>query len=240
MLRITFTGNALKGFPTDAASANVKLLLPQVGQQQDAFAASLLGEGDKPIKRTYTVVEYREQSNELDLDFALHADGGPATQFAHTAKTGDQVGIAGPSQPKLVNAEADWFLIAGDMTAIPAIEANFHHLPSSARGHVVIEVQHEDDQRSFELPAEMKLQYLVNPHPENGNSKLVETVVALPWHTGTPSVWIAGESGSVRELRSFLAKTKQLDRDHRYTSGYWHIGQNEDDFQMVKRSEPDI
>ena len=72
MLRVTFSGEALTGFPTDAASANIKLLLPHENQTEAAYHASLQGEGIKPIKRTYTVVEYRESSNELDIDFALH------------------------------------------------------------------------------------------------------------------------------------------------------------------------
>ena len=240
MMRVTFTGDALLGFPTDAASANIKLLLAHDQQSTDSFSASLLGEGAKPIKRTYTVVEYRDDSNELDLDFALHTEAGPATNFALHANVGDLVGIAGPSQPKLVNASADWFLIAGDMTAIPAIEANIAHLPSDAKGYVVIEVQHEDDRRKFELPESVGLHYLIKPEPETGNSPLLEAVINLPWLDGIPNVWIAGESGCVRELRSYFAKTKKLDRSHRYTSGYWQIGRDEDAFQTVKRQEPDI
>jgi len=116
MRRVTFGGDAMLGFPTDAASANIKLLLPHADQTDDEYHASLMGEGKKPIKRTYTVVEYREAENELDIDFALHENGGPATQFAMNAKADDQVGIAGPSRPKLVDTTADWFLIAGDMT----------------------------------------------------------------------------------------------------------------------------
>ena len=100
MLRVTFSGSAMLGFPTDAASANIKLLLPHANQDEASYHASLLGEGVKPIKRTYTVVEYRDAVNELDLDFALHEHSGPATRFAMQAKAGDKVAIAGPSAPR--------------------------------------------------------------------------------------------------------------------------------------------
>lgn len=239
MLRVTFSGDAMLGFPTDAASANIKLLLAHAHQDDASYMASLQGEGDKPIKRTYTVVEYREALNELDLDFALHEDSGPATRFALNAKPGDKVGIAGPSRPKLVDTDADWFLIAGDMTALPAIEANIKTLPANASGFIVIEVQDEADKREFALPENIKLQWLVNPEPHSGKSQLANVVMDLEWLDGTPNVWIAGESTTVRELRSYLAKSKQLDRAHRYTSGYWIIGQDEDAFQMVKRQESD-
>lgn len=239
MLRVTFSGDALLGFPTNAASANIKLLLPHAHQDEPTYLASLLGEGEKPIKRTYTVVEYRKTSNELDIDFAMHADAesGPATRFALNAKAGDKVGIAGPSGLKLVDAAADWFLIAGDMTALPAIEANTKHLPKNATGFIVIEVQDISDKRIFDLPDNINIQWLINPEPHSEKSLLAITVMNLHWLEGTPNVWVAGESSIVRELRSYFAKDKQLDREHRYTSGYWIIGQNEDAFQMVKRQE---
>lgn len=240
MLRVTFGGEAMKGFPTDAASANIKLLLPHAEHDQASYIEALNGTGTKPIKRTYTVANYDADANELDIDFALHAHAGLATTFALNAKPGDIVGIAGPSQPKLVNKDADWFLIAGDMTAIPAIEANLRYLPDNAQGHIIIEIQDEDDKRHFEKPDGMQLTYLLDSKPEDGGSILAETVTSLEWLPGTPDVWMAGESNSVREVRTYLAKTKLLDRRCRYTSGYWQIGQNEDDFQLVKRSEPDI
>lgn len=239
MLRVTFSGNALLGFPTDAASANIKLLLPHKHQDASAYLASLNGDGEKPLKRTYTVVEYRDNNNELDIDFALHADSGPATSFALNAKPGDQVGIAGPSGTKLVDLSADWFLIAGDMTALPAIEANLKLLPNDAAGYVVLEVQDVADQRDFALPNNMSIQWLVSPAPHSGKSVLPNVVMNLEWLSGTPSVWVAGESSIVRELRGYFAKTKLLDREHRYTSGYWIIGQDEDAFQFVKRQEGD-
>lgn len=240
MLRVTFGGDALTGFPVDAASANIKLLLPHDQQDEAAYIASLQGEGEKPVKRTYTVVEYRSDSNELDIDFALHEHSGPATRFALNAEPGDKVGIAGPSAPKLVDTDADWFLIAGDMTALPAIEANLKQLPQDAIGHVVLEVQHDDDRRAFTLSERVNVQWLINPEPQSGNSKLADIVMALPWLDGTPAIWVAGEASTVRELRSYFAKARQVDRLHRYTSGYWQIGRDEDEFQMVKRQDTDL
>jgi len=235
MLRVTFGGKALQGFPTDAASANIKLLLPHHDQNVADYHASLQGIGKKPIKRTYTVVAYRQSNNELDIDFVLHADSGPATRFALNAQPGDTVGIAGPSGAKLVDNSADWFLIAGDMTALPAIEANVKQLPIDSAGYIVIEVQDQADKRTFKLPDAMNIQWLINAEPRSGKSELSEAVMNIRWQEGTPNVWIAGEVSMVRTLREYFAKTKQLDPAHRYTSAYWQIGQDEDAFQLVKR-----
>ena len=240
MQRVTFTGEELKGFPTDAASANIKLLLPHADQTLESYIESLKGTGVKPIKRTYTVVEYRDTENELDLDFALHESAGQATHLALHAKPGDQVGLAGPSQPKLLDLSADWFLIAGDMTALPAISANINLLPATASGFIVIEVQHESDKQTLNVPHNMHIEWLINPNPEQGNSTLADVVMQKPWQRGTPGIWVAGESGCVRRLRTYFAKTRSVGRKHRYTSGYWQIGQDEDSFQLVKRQEPEI
>ncbi|WP_205619945.1 siderophore-interacting protein [Dasania marina] len=67
--RIILGGSALKGFPTNQDGAYIKLLLPDNHQHSAAT-------------RTYTVRNYREAINELDVDFVLHGDGGPASAWA--------------------------------------------------------------------------------------------------------------------------------------------------------------
>ena len=37
--------------------------------------------------------------------------------------------VSGPGPKKLVDMNADWFLIAGDMSALPAISVNLEKLP---------------------------------------------------------------------------------------------------------------
>ena len=243
MLRITFGGDGLSGFPVGCESANVKLLLAHPEQDRDSYFDSVAGIGEKPLKRTYTVVEYREQANELVIDIALHANPGPATQWAVTASPGDSVALAGPGAVRLINADADWYLLAGDMAAMPAIITNIHTLPVNAKGYIVLEVLDELDRRELSLPNAMQLQWIVNAEPglpeAAAQRPLVETVKSLEWLDGTPSVWVAGESDSVRALRLYLTKERLLSRESRYTSGYWKRGDSEDAFQLVKRSEPD-
>jgi len=238
LLRITFGGEAMKGYPSDRASANLKLLLPHDGQDEASYAASLAGEGPKPVKRTYTVLAFRPDVDELDIDFALHDAPGPATRWARAARPGDRVGLTEPGGVKLVDQEADWFLLAGDMSALPAIEANLRALRADATGHVVLEVIDDADRRPLAAPVGMTFQWVVNPHPGAGGSALADAVRALPWRSGTPSVWIAGETGTVRELRRWLIEERRLESAQRYTSGYWQRGHDEDSHQQVKRSEP--
>jgi len=238
LLRITFGGEAMADYPDGRASANLKLLLPNEGQDEASYLASLAGEGPRPVKRTYTVLDYRADVGELDIDFALHDGPGPATRWALTARPGQRIGITEPGGTKLVDPAAEWFLLAGDMSALPAIEANLRLLPGDATGHVVIEIIDDADRRTLTAPAGMVFRWLVDPRPGTGESALADAVRALPWQAGTPSVWIAGETGAVRELRRWLIEERRLESAQRYTSGYWQRGHDEDSHQQVKRAEP--
>lgn len=237
MLRLTLGGEQLVGFPTDCESASIKLLLPHIDQDWDSHLAALAGMGEKPLKRTYTVVAYRPDEVELDIEFALHDNPGPATLWAMQANAGDPVAIAGPGRVRLVDLNADWFLLVGDMSALPALSANIRILPANARGFAILETLSVADQQELSAPHSLQVQWIVNSVPGAQTRPLVTAVKALRWMTGTPSIWVAGESNSVRELRSYLAKDMHIDRQHRYTSGYWQAGLTEDNYQWIKRNE---
>ena len=61
------------------------------------------------------------------------------------AQPGNRILVGGPGPRKLINTSADWILLAGDMTALPAIKINLAHLPRDAKGYVVLEVVDESD-----------------------------------------------------------------------------------------------
>ena len=68
----------------------------------------------------------------------------------------------------------------------------------------------------------------------------MDTIVGLPWLGGSPSVWIAGESGAVRAVRRYLTQERQIERRRLYASGYWQIGLTEDRHQLEKRKDKRI
>ena len=136
----------MQSFPQGQDGGYVKLIFPQ---PNDA----------RPLVRTYTVCEQRH--NEIDVDFALHSSPGPASQWAMIASPGDQILVGGPGPKKLVNTDADWFLLAGDMTALPAIKVNLAHLPKDARGYLVLQVPTESDFLSLDVPKNIETHWIV-------------------------------------------------------------------------------
>ncbi len=223
MLRLTLGGSGMDNFPADQASAYIKLMFPQPANA-------------RPIVRTYTIRAQRDTATggEIDVDFVVHADAGPASSWAMTAEPGDQILIGGPGPKKLVDNHADWFFIVGDMTALPAISVNLEQLPDTARGHVVIEVIDAADMQTLQAPANMQIHWRVNPHPGTDASGLLDRVQQLPWLSGRPSIWCACEFSSMRALREHFRAQPEVDRENLYISSYWKLGAKEEEHKVLK------
>ncbi|YCH21626.1 siderophore-interacting protein [Pseudomonas sp. D1-3] len=222
MLRLTLGGGEIDSFPADQESAYIKLMFSTPGS-------------DKDLVRTYTVRQQR--ADQFDVDFVLHEDAGPASQWAKDAKPGDRIAIGGPGPKKLVDNSADWFLVIGDMTALPAISVNLEQLPVGARGHAIIEVIDAQDIQPLRHPAGIELHWLINPRPGENPQLLVDHVRQLEWLPGRPSIWAACEFSGMRALRQHLKQERQVDRKDLYISSYWKLGSSEDQHKAVKRED---
>ncbi|HEX7338985.1 MAG TPA: siderophore-interacting protein [Rhodanobacteraceae bacterium] len=223
MLRITLGGEGMQRFPADQASAYVKLLLPVPGQE-------------RPLLRTYTVRAQRADA--IDIDFALHGEGGggPACAWAMACQSGDTIDIAGPGPKKQVDPAADWILMVGDMTALPAISVNIEQLPPDARGRAIIEVPDAADRQILPTPDNFAIEWVVNPHPGQA-TPLLDAVAALDWPATTRSIWAACEFTSMRALRSHLRDTRGVAREQMYISSYWKQGSDETSHKAIKRAD---
>ncbi|MCY0095252.1 siderophore-interacting protein [Hoeflea ulvae] len=222
MLRVTLGGPGLAGFPDQQTSAYIKLRVPDA-------------DSGREVVRTYTVRNHR--ADEIDVDFALHEICGPATFWAMNTQIGDSIEIGGPGPRKLVHAEADWFLLVGDMTALPAISGNIEMLPDTAIGTAVIEVMDEADIQDIARPRHFDIQWVVNPHPGQDSHLLVDRVRNVDWSAGTPSVWAACEFSTMRQLRDYFRGERGLESGNLYISSYWKRGSNEDNHKIAKRED---
>ena len=92
MLRVTLGGKGMRDFPKDHEGGYVKLNFPQP-------------DSERPITRTYSVRFQRE--NEIDIDFVLHGDGGPASRWAVDCQDGETIMAGGPGPKTLVDQQAD-------------------------------------------------------------------------------------------------------------------------------------
>ncbi|WP_422049678.1 siderophore-interacting protein [Shimia sp.] len=228
MLRVTLGGADLAGFPEGREGGYIKLLFPEAPHSTP----------ERPVMRTYSIRAFDAAQGILSVDFALHGDaGGVATEWAQGAQPGDQIMIAGPGSIRMNDPEADWHLLAADMTGIPALMCNLDRLPESATGYVVVEITSEADKQPLSLPAGMAVQWIVNPTPDQTKGRLVEAIKALPWGEGRVSVWTACEFDSMRALRSYYRTDRGVDRDQIYLSSYWRAGRTEDQHKIDKQAD---
>ncbi|MEM7750202.1 MAG: siderophore-interacting protein [Pseudomonadota bacterium] len=236
MIRVVFSGPELADFPEGREGGNCKLMLPDPDESRALFSKRLT-DGPPPSRRTYTVRKFDREKQELSIDFVAHGDEGPASRWATTAKSGDFLGFAGPSMPKVNHFEADWYLVAADPSAIPVAAATLEAMPRDATGVAIFEVTSPEDRQQLSIPEGFNVHWLVHSDPHQPSLAQETLLRSLPWPEGRVQTCIAGESSVIRSLRAFLHQEKQLPRSDTYISGYWKIGLVEDEHQKLKRAD---
>lgn len=226
MQRVTLGGVAMADFPAGSQGGYIKLRLAEPG--------------GKAAIRTYTVREQRADA--LDVDFALHAEtatghAGPATEWALRARARDRVEAGGPGPAKPLPPGMDFYMIAGDMTALPAIAVNLAALPADARGLAVIEVMDMADAQEIACPAGVELRWIVVPQPGSQPRALADALRAQPWPDGEVYAWVACEFSAMQALRGYLRDERGLGPDRLYISSYWKSGLTEDAHKIAKRED---
>jgi len=236
MIRVTLTSPELADIPADCAGGHCKILLPEPGQTKLEFARAV-ADGPRPVTRTYTVRHARPGAGEIDVDFVAHGAEGPASAWAEAARPGSFCGFAGPGAPKLTEFDADWYLVAADMSALPVAAATLEALPGDASGVAVFEITTPEDRQAIAVPAGVTQHWLIHPHPHRDSTAQPDLIADLDWPAGRVRTMIAGETGVVRTLRHFTRGERGVDRKASYASGYWRIGLREDEHQKIKREE---
>lgn len=231
MRRVTLGGEELAGFLDDHTGPNIKIFVPQQHQNRPKLPALDPDTGryswpelhERPTMRTYSVRRYDDASGELDVDFVMHGDG-IASTWADGARPGDQLGIMGPGGKTC--READWYLLVGDETALPAISNIVENLPVTARGQVFVEVADAHERQHVECPHDLRWTWLEREGaPAGGTEQLMDAVRGLELPAaGDVSAWVAGESGTVRGIRRHLRTDRGLGAESVLAVGYWKRG----------------
>lgn len=248
MQRVTFGGPGLDGFASGGRDQSITLFLPQPGEREpfvpvdedgtwfDAWRAT--PEDVRAVMRAHTVRSQRragDGTTEIDIDFALHGDGGPACRWAADAAPGQLLKALGPAVEDNASVrfrppqDTGWVLIWADDTALPAASAALEWLPAGTKALVWLDVPRSDDRLDLRTEADARVTWLVR---EEGAPSGLDAVRAAELPEGTPYVWIAGESSQVRALRRHLVQERGLDRKRVTFVGYWRRGMSEDQLRQ--------
>ncbi|PKW06717.1 NADPH-dependent ferric siderophore reductase, contains FAD-binding and SIP domains [Streptomyces sp. 1222.5] len=238
MQRVVLGGEGLAGFAADTCTDHyVKLLFgpPGVTYPEPFDLERIRAEFPReqwPVTRTYTVRAFDPEHRELTLDFVIHGDEGLAGPWATRVRPGDPVRFMGPGGAYAPAPDADWHLLAGDESALPAIARTLETLPAGARAHAFVEVSGPEEEQKID--SEVEVVWLHRGTRPVGEA-LLEAVRALDFPAGRPHAFVHGEAGFVKELRRLLRVDLGIPREDLSISGYWRLGHNEDGWQASKR-----
>ncbi|MFC7527390.1 siderophore-interacting protein [Actinoplanes sp. GCM10030250] len=187
-----------------------------------------------PLVRTYTVRKWLPELAEMWVDFVVHGDAGIAGPWAAHAKPGDVFRFMGPGGGYTPAADADWHLLAGDESCLPAIGAALERMPEGKPVRVFLEVSGPEEEQKLESPAGAEITWLHRGARPVGEL-LVEAVRGTPFPAGRVQAFVHGEATFVRDLRRYLRLDRGCSLDQLSVSGYWRRGMNEDGWQSSKR-----
>lgn len=228
MRRITLGGAELEGFVSAAHDDHVKLFfptpdgrlsLPEFGPNGPVFPA-----GPRSEARDYTPRRYDAAAGRLDIDFVLHGDG-PASSWAANVERGQEIGVGGPRGSFVVFGRYDYYLLAGDETALPAIGRRIEELPAGARVIAVVEIADVSEEQHFASAADVELRYLHRNGAAAGTTQLLQDALeSLKLPEGSGFHFVGAEAQTARDLRALLVEQRGIDPDRVKASAYWHLG----------------
>ncbi|MDQ0488391.1 siderophore-interacting protein [Streptomyces cellulosae] len=203
----------------------------------------------RAVMRSYTLRALRAdalgRTTEIDVDFVLHgvgaeagpsAEAGPASRWAARATAGDRVLLLGPAIADnrairfRLPEDASTVLLWADETALPAAAAVLETLPPGVRARVWLEVPHAGDVQELPTAADAEITWFVREGAASPETPLAldavrQTALPFPEHA---YVWIAGESGHVKQLRRHFVRERGVDRRRVTFVGYWRRGLTEE------------
>lgn len=230
MFRVTIGGGDLVNFVSAAADQFITLILPLPGQERPPIDPANftweifreMPEEIRPIARNYTARRHRPEVAEIDVDFVLHGDGGPASNWALRAQPGDHLAIWGPRMAYAPPAETEWQLLCGDETALPAIAAILEELAPGERARAFIEIADAAEEQPLPSAGEVAVTWLHRNGVAAGESDLlVEAVRNAAFPNGVVYAWGGGERRLMADLRKHLQDERGITTDAIAIISYW-------------------
>ncbi|WP_329201186.1 siderophore-interacting protein [Streptomyces sp. NBC_01435] len=228
LLRVTLGGAGTEGFQAHSPDEHVKLIFPDPDgtlRLPEPNGAMLSWPRPALVSREYTVRRYDQDAGEIDIDVAAH-DGGLASDWARAARPGDVMHVAGPPGGLIVPHTYDRYLLAGDITALPAIARWLEELPRSAKGWAFVEVVDAAQEIELSAPEGVEVRWLHRGDLPAGTGDALEravTAVTVP-EGERVYLWVAGEAGQIKPLRRWARDELRLDRADHDITGYWKRG----------------
>lgn len=240
MVRVVLGGEGLAGFtPTEFTDQYVNALFLPAGAPYDVpfdLEAARAGDADHaPKGRRETIRRWDPDTREVTIDLVTHGDEGHAGRFALSARPGDRLQMTGPNGGYAPSSDADWHLLVGDESTLPAIGAALDAMSEGAVVRVVAVVDDGDHEIGLTSPAEVETVWVHRHEHEGDAHALLHAVETLQFPAGTPQVFVHGEAGEVRSIRKHLLGERGIPREGQSISPYWRRAHTDEQWRKIKR-----
>jgi NADPH-dependent ferric siderophore reductase len=239
MVRIVLSGGDLSRFaPSPHADSYVKLMfLNPTAQYERPIDPERIRATQPPDEwprlRTYTVRDWDSATQRLTLDVIVHGAAGLGGPWAAGVQVGDEVLVLGPGGGYHPDGSADWHLLIGDDSALPAIAVALERMPSEAIAHVFVEVAGAADEISLTGPVGAVVHWIHREQRAVGVA-LFDAVAGATWPIGDVQAFVHGEAGMVREFRTLLKRDHGVPAQRLSISGYWRLGADDEAWRAQK------
>lgn len=188
LTRMVLSGADVAQMKSDGPDQRIKVFFPLPGQHvadvphgDDWYPRyRALPDAERAPMRTYTIRALRTDQAEVDVDFVLHGETGPASRWALHAQVGDRLKLLAPDAAVQASSEGyEWkppldtrrVLLVADDTALPAVAGILESLtrwPQPPQVQAFIEVEHEVDVLPLIAPLRAQLFWLLRNGAAHG------------------------------------------------------------------------
>ena len=240
MVRVILGGEGLDGYeplqftdaylnvaiPPDEAGYSAPFDLAEVRESRPA--------DEQPVRRRYTVRGFDPDEQLLTLDIVVHGDAGVGGTWAQHAKPGDALVFTGPGGGYRPEPAADWHLLAGDESALPAIARSLETISADAHAVVRLVCDGPDHQLDLHCPGKLDLVWLQRRGEPGDVDLLPAAIRELDFPSGRVHAFVHGEADEIRAIRRHLLAERGVQRTDLSCSPYWRRDMNDEAWRTIK------
>ncbi len=239
MVRVRFGGDGLAAFePTSFTDQYVNALFLPTGSPFDVpFDIDVARAGPaerRPRGRRYTVRRWDPDNRTLWIDFVVHGDVGYAGRWAANARLGDRLQMIDPTGGYAPDPDADWYLMVGDESALPAIGASLERIPAGRTAITIAMVDRPGDEIELDSPGDSTVIWLYRNGVTDDVDALARKVAELEFPSGRVDGFVHGEAAETRAVRRHLLSERNVPADCLSASPYWRRDHTDEQWREIK------
>lgn len=137
-----------------------------------------------------------------------------ATLWRLRVAAGDLLQFVGPSGAYAPDPGADWYLMVGDESALPAIAASLEHVPGHRPVIAVLLVDGPRHELELDCEGDLEITWMHRHADPLADDLLLRAVGAAEFPPGRVHGFVHGEAGETRAVRRHLLGDRGVARKH--------------------------